>query len=622
MLRKLPLAMAISSTLFLTACGSDNDDTKVEGSQLPKTHIKLAVVTDTHVYDASLGNDETGDLFTEAIASDRKAFLQSQRLLDTAIDQMIASGTEILLVPGDLTKDGERINHKTVRDSLLRARQAGIKVYVVPGNHDMNNPYGYKESLSQTLTAKGSVYLEGNAFGVEAGSLAPHMTNITGAPLFMENWDQFYADFGFDDAIFRDPNSFSFVAEPYEGLWVMAIDAINSSIKDVQQHWKDGNDNYNKTGGSLLAPERQATFDWVKEMAAKAKAENKVLVAISHAGVVEHFPGKSALIANYVIDGVANEFTKDLDIPEYRENYVNSYTNENGEFVYNTPSEYISRELAKAGVNLVFSGHFHANDIAKREYEDGSWIYDIQTGASVSYPAPYRSLLLDLQQKRLITEVDTDTVMNTVPEADLIGLVDGLSENIFAALGVPLEGPLLEILDNTLTKKPIAQTMLDVYIRENKRCPILKPCDDAAKEALRLEFIAAELPEGISWDELYDTTLSQLIAEVLKAHYHGNETEWDKLGQKEKFVLDWARRYGERHASTSAELKAEITELNQHPALLDWDPSKDMSTILGDKVLGQLYGLLAQVGEGIIYDPIPDLNLIINLEDGSFDPAA
>lgn len=49
--------------------------------------------------------------------------------------------------------------------------------------------------------------------------------------------------------------------------------------------------------------------------------------------------------------------------------------------------------MAKAEIRMVFTGHFHANDIS--EYV--SWtdkIYDIETGSTVSYPMPYRMVSL------------------------------------------------------------------------------------------------------------------------------------------------------------------------------------------------------------------------------------
>ena len=45
----------------------------------------------------------------------------------------------ILLVTGDLTKDGEAGNLDYVYNSLLQLKNQGIKVYVIPGNHDIGN---------------------------------------------------------------------------------------------------------------------------------------------------------------------------------------------------------------------------------------------------------------------------------------------------------------------------------------------------------------------------------------------------------------------------------------------------------------------------------------------------
>ena len=47
---------------------------------------------------------------------------------------------QMVLVTGDMTKDGERMSHQLVASQLQRLVDAGIHVLVVPGNHDINNP--------------------------------------------------------------------------------------------------------------------------------------------------------------------------------------------------------------------------------------------------------------------------------------------------------------------------------------------------------------------------------------------------------------------------------------------------------------------------------------------------
>lgn len=45
------------------------------------------------------------------------------------------------MISGDLTKDGEKEGHEALAARLEALKQAvpGLKVYVVPGNHDLRN---------------------------------------------------------------------------------------------------------------------------------------------------------------------------------------------------------------------------------------------------------------------------------------------------------------------------------------------------------------------------------------------------------------------------------------------------------------------------------------------------
>lgn len=86
-----------------------------------------------------------------------------------------------------------------------------------------------------------------------------------------------------------------------------------------------------------------------------AKADEEVIMVMIHHNIIEHLPGQShhAMGRRYMLD--------------------------------NAPL--LLQLLQKAGVNLVFTGHLHAQDVA---YQQG--VYDITTGSLVSYPHPYRIL--------------------------------------------------------------------------------------------------------------------------------------------------------------------------------------------------------------------------------------
>ena len=67
--------------------------------------------------------------------------------------------------------------------------------------------------------------------------------------------------------------------------------------------------------------------------------------------------------------------------------------------------------LADSGLNVVFTGHFHAQDIAKKTTTT-SFIYDIETGSTVTSPCPYRMVTLNTVNKTLKLET---------------GLIDGVT---------------------------------------------------------------------------------------------------------------------------------------------------------------------------------------------------
>lgn len=92
-------------------------------------------------------------------------------------------------------------------------------------------------------------------------------------------------------------------------------------------------------------------LEWLQQVLA-ASTDEQVLVMVHH-NVVEHLPGQSrhALGRRYMLE--------------------------------NAPE--LLKILRSAGVQLVFTGHLHVQDVA---YQAG--VYDITTGSLVSYPHPYR----------------------------------------------------------------------------------------------------------------------------------------------------------------------------------------------------------------------------------------
>jgi hypothetical protein len=225
----------------------------------------FAVISDIHVYDSSLGS--SGAAFEKTMNSDRKLLLDSQDLLDYAIQEIIASNVNFVLVCGDLTKDGEMINHNIVARRLEKLTGAGIPAYVVPGNHDINNPDAVKYNGDATEPVA----------SVSAGDFA-----------------RIYGEFGFNGAIIRDVDSLGYVVEPVEGLWLLALDACRYRENVPGKH--------EIVAGKIS----QKTADWIASVLREAADRNKAVMAMMHHGTVEHWVGQSRLHPDYLIEDYVN----------------------------------------------------------------------------------------------------------------------------------------------------------------------------------------------------------------------------------------------------------------------------------------------------------------------------
>ncbi len=222
---------------------------------------KFAVMSDLHYYDTSLGT--TGSAFEECLKSDRKLLKDSADLLDLAVEDILKSGVEFVLISGDLTKDGERDCHQKVAEKLSKLTEHGIKVYVIPGNHDVNNPGAYRYEGSESIP----------------------VPNITAA-----QFADIYSGCGYKSAIYRDTNSLSYVAELAGNLWLVAVDSCRSREN------KPGEEEI--VGGKLSQQQEK----WLEDILTKANLNKKAVIFMEHHGVVEHWKGQSRLHPEYLIE--------------------------------------------------------------------------------------------------------------------------------------------------------------------------------------------------------------------------------------------------------------------------------------------------------------------------------
>ena len=156
---------------------------------LPRTaraeeEFTLLTATDPHFI--APGLTDHGAYFTALTeSSDGKLMRCSEEIIDAFLAEAIAQKPEALLLTGDLTFNGALLSHTALAAKLRAAEEQGLRVYVLPGNHDLDNP---------------------NAASFSGGSF----TRVTFATA--EDFRRIYADFGFDEALSIDADSLSYVA--------------------------------------------------------------------------------------------------------------------------------------------------------------------------------------------------------------------------------------------------------------------------------------------------------------------------------------------------------------------------------------------------------------------------
>ena len=352
-LLSLLLAVVLVFTLTVPALAADKPQ---------DMNLRIAVMSDLHYLSPDMIAD-TAD-FEHALNSDRKLLKESSAILYEKFEQVRADKPDILLVSGDLTKDGEQECHAALAKQLQQLQQdvPGLKIYVINGNHDIRN-YNAKN------------------FNTADGKAVP--ATRTEPEDFKRIYDFVYSDptvlATFTPAEGNKAGGLSYVARPVEGLTVIAMDTCRYSSDNTS----NGDDEH-ETSGAISADLEK----WVIEQTTAAKARGDLVIGLEHHGLVPHFDVQPTILPMYLVNGY----------------------------------ERIAQEYADAGMSVVFTGHMHAVDIAAMTTAAGNTFYDIETGSALTYPCPIR--FVDLRRSTVGGETNTYMSVSTKTHAGPINYTD------------------------------------------------------------------------------------------------------------------------------------------------------------------------------------------------------
>ena len=211
--------------------------TPPQDTQEPYVPPKLVLATDLHYQSAQAGDGGPAfQLFVER--SDGKVIQYLPELLEAFLDEVIEEKPSALVLSGDITMNGERMNHEELAGRLARVQDAGVQVLVIPGNHDINNGHA-------------AVY-----YGAEKESV----DSIDG-----EDFYEIYRRYGYDQALSRDCSSLSYVYALDEKNWLLMLDSCQYEPE-------------NKVEGRI----KESTLAWMDEQLLKAREQGIFVLPIAH----------------------------------------------------------------------------------------------------------------------------------------------------------------------------------------------------------------------------------------------------------------------------------------------------------------------------------------------------
>lgn len=231
-------------TLSLAGCMPSAGIIKIKSGR----DVTFFVSTDIHYLAENLTDD--GEAFQKFISDgDGRQLNYISELMDAFVNDIRKKKPEVLIVSGDLTTNGEKDSHRELAEKLKKIEESGTSVFVIPGNHDILNPFarGFKGS---------------NQY------LAEYITE--------KDFEKIYRDYGYSEAVSRDKNTLSYLAAPSEDVWLLMLDTVQyrDNIKENQPRL-DGEIN-------------PGTLEWIKECSALAKKNNAQIIAVMHHNLIDH----------------------------------------------------------------------------------------------------------------------------------------------------------------------------------------------------------------------------------------------------------------------------------------------------------------------------------------------
>ncbi|WP_240311988.1 metallophosphoesterase family protein [Teredinibacter turnerae] len=391
----------------------------------------------------------TGAMGHHALIRTMQAQLTSTRLFNenyfvliAALDEIVKRKITYVALPGDFSDDGQPVHIRGLTRLLNYYHTThGLQFFATPGNHDPVRPFDTPGGKPDFMAADGTPIAIYSPDSERCQSKQNNTVATTGKSLVCtpdirqwgyENILREMASFGFTPskknlfwttpfasytpegytftralsaarlskrrvdicqqmtadkkALCEKMLDASYLVEPVEGLWLLAIDANvylpQARIDPTGKRVFSGSGN---AGYNAVRKHKPYLEKWIKAVVGEANKRGKTLIAFSHFPMIEFYDGQSNTIAD--IFGNANfQLARKPEIPT-------------------------SDWLADLGLKIHIGGHMHMNDTGIITSSAGNTLVNIQAPSLAAYVPAFKLVTLRGQKS---VEVET-VVVDQVP---------------------------------------------------------------------------------------------------------------------------------------------------------------------------------------------------------------
>lgn len=216
------------------------------------------------------------------------------------------------------------------------------QVILIPGDLVYRGEYqshvGFRDRLYKLKEQGKRIYLITARHDYSNGPVefdGDKLVPVKGMP--REELMEFYGDFGFNDAVSLHKQSMSYVAQIAPKIRLLALNC-DGDCKDFKGLWDD-------------------QMDWALEQIKQSHSQGQYIFAMTHYPLLPFSP-----VMNLIGDAKLTDWEKRAN------------------------------QFADAGLDLIFTGHMHAQAVTEYVTEKGNKITDVQTGCFVGCPCSYRKV--------------------------------------------------------------------------------------------------------------------------------------------------------------------------------------------------------------------------------------